>query len=207
MKVGVIIEGSTKHRTVDVLKSLEGTGHDIICLGMQNVPDEPDLSYMETGLMTALVLNLKSVDFVVGGCGTGQGYMNAVLQFPGTACGLIYDPVEAWLYSQVNAGNVISLPLNKGYGGIGGDINVRFILERLWQDEYGAGYPAARREIQIGARKRLQKLSVDAHKSMQEIWDILDPELIGRVLEFPGFLNHIKAAPDGDLKNHILSKL
>ena len=123
MKIAVITEGSTKHHNADVMKALEGMGHEVFNLGMKNVDGEPDLTYMETGLMTAIALNLKAVDFVVGGCGTGQGYMNAVLQYPGVFCGLIMDPVEAFLYSQVNAGNCISLQLNKGYGGIGGDLN------------------------------------------------------------------------------------
>ncbi len=128
MRIAVINEGSTKHRNADVMKALDGMGHQVVNLGMRNVPEEPDLTYLETGFLSALVLNLKAVDFVVGGCGTGQGYMNAVLQFPGTACGLIMDPVEAFLFSRVNAGNCVSLPPNKGYGGVGGDLNVRYML-------------------------------------------------------------------------------
>lgn len=204
MKIAVITEGSTKHRNADVIKALDGMGHEVVNLGMKNVEGEPDLTYMETGLMTALALNLGAVDFVVGGCGTGQGYMNAVLQFPGVACGLIIDPAEAFLFSQVNAGNCISLQLNKGYGGIGGDLNVRYILEKLFNDTYGQGYPPARAAIQVDARKRLSKLSEDTHKPMSEILKDIDAGLIKRTLTFPGVIEFFRTAPESSLKQQVL---
>lgn len=207
MRIAVINEGSTRHRNQDVMKALEGMGHDVLNLGMKNIEGEPDLSYLETAFLSALMLNLKVVDFVVGGCGTGQGYLNAVLQFPGTACGLVMDPVEAFLYSQVNAGNCISLPLNKGYGGVGGDINVRYILEKLFNDTYGEGYPPHRKEIQVNARKKLQKLSLDAHKSMEEILNIMDPEVLQTSLSFPGIAEAIELAPEGKLKEMVKEML
>lgn len=207
MRIAVINEGSTKHRNQDVMKALEGMSHDVLNLGMKNIEGEPDLSYLETAFLSALMLNLKVVDFVVGGCGTGQGYLNAVLQFPGTACGLVMDPVEAFLYSQVNAGNCISLPLNKGYGGVGGDINVRYILEKLFNDTYGEGYPPHRKEIQVNARKKLQKLSLDAHKSIEEIIKIMDPEVLQRSLSFPGIAEAIELAPESELKELVKEML
>ena len=205
VKIAVITEGSTKHHNADVMKALEGMGHEVVNLGMKNVDGEPDLTYMETGLMTAIALNLKAVDFVVGGCGTGQGYMNAVLQYPGVFCGLIMDPVEAFLYSQVNAGNCISLQLNKGYGGIGGDLNVKYILEKLFNDTYGQGYPAARKAVQVDARKRLETLSQQSHRPMTEILKTIDPQLIRRTLDFPGVREFFAAAPESELKDVVMS--
>jgi ribose 5-phosphate isomerase RpiB len=206
MKIAVIIEGSTKHRNTDVVSALDGRGHEVYNLGMKNEEGEPDLTYMETGFMSALVLNLKAVDFVVGGCGTGQGYMNAVLQFPGTACGLLIDPVDAFLFSQVNAGNCVSLCLNKGYGNLGGALNLAYLFQNLFSDTYGQGYPAARKEIQINARKKLSRLSVDTHKPMKEILSVIDREIIDRTLSFPGILDFIKiCAPGSELKDFVLT--
>ena len=204
MKIAVVTEGSTKHRNADVIKALEGLGHEVVNLGMKNVEGEPDLTYMDIGLMAALALNLKAADYVVGGCGTGQGFMNAALQFPGVACGLLMDPVEAFLYSKVNAGNCISFQLNKGYGGIGADVNLRYMLEIVFGDGYGEGYPPARAEIQIGARKRLEKLSIDAHKSMPDILEAIDPEMVSKVLSFPGALDFFASAPESELKDLVL---
>ena len=203
MKIAVINEGSTKHHNGDVVRALESLNHEVINLGMKNIDGEPDLTYMETALLSALALNLKAVDFVVGGCGTGQGYMNAVLQYPGIACGLITDPVEAFLFSQVNAGNCISLQLNKGYGKLGGDLNVLYIFEKLFNDTYGEGYPAARKDIQTGARKRLGKLSLSTHYGMEEIIIKMDQELVHRALSFPGVREFLSAAPDSELKKTV----
>jgi hypothetical protein len=154
--------------------------------------------------MSALVLNLNAVDFVVGGCGTGQGYMNMVLQFPGTACGLLFDTVDAFLYSQVNAGNCISLSLNKGYGNLGGGLNLSYIFKTLFNDTWGQGYPPARKEIQIGARNKLIKLSLDAHRPMSEILTVMDSEIISRALSFPGFLDFVKTAPASELNEQVI---
>ena len=205
MKIAVFTEGSTKIRNEEVIKALDGLGHEVFNLGMRNVEGEPDLTYIETAFMSALVLNLKAVDFVIGGCGTGQGYMNTVLQFPGTACGLLLDPVDAFLFSQVNAGNCLSLCLNKGYGNLGGGINLSFIFKFLSSEAWGQGYPPARKEIQIGARKKLARLSLDAHKSMKEIITVMDSEIRSRALSFPGFIEFVKGAPASELKDQVLA--
>jgi ribose 5-phosphate isomerase RpiB len=205
LKIAVFIEGSTKHRSPDVVKALDGLGHEVHNLGMKNIEGEPDLTYMETGFLSALVLNLKAVDFVIGGCGTGQGYMNAVLQYPGTACGLLLDIVDVYLFSQVNAGNCISLALNKGYG-LGGDLNLRFLFTQLFKEPFGGGYPPARKEIQVGARERLARLSLAAHKPMKEILSVMDKTVLQRALQFPGVIDFIKTAPASELKDCVLSQ-
>jgi len=205
MKIAVITEGSTKTRNEEVIKALDGLGHEVFNLGMKNTEAEPDLTYMETGLMSAILLNLKAVDFVIGGCGTGQGYMNAVLQFPGTACGMLLDQVDAFLFTQVNAGNCISLALNKGYGNLDGGINLSYMFKFLSSETWGEGYPPARKEIQIGARKKLGQLSLDAHKSMKEILSVMNRETVERALSFPGFREFIRSAPASELKDFLLS--
>jgi len=207
MKIAVIIEGSTKTKTADIVKAVESLnqGHEIYTLGMKNEEGEPDLNYLETGFLSALVLNLKAVDFVLGGCGTGQGFMNVVLQFPGVFCGLLLDPVDSFLYSQVNAGNCISFQLNKNYG-LGGDLNLKYMLQNLFNETYGQGYPAARRDIQLKARARLEKLSLDAHRPMTEIVSNMDKGIIDTVLAFPGVRDFIRdKAPPSELKELVLS--
>ena len=205
MKIAVVMEGSTKFQNPDVIRVLGEFDHEILNLGMKNIEGEPDLTYMETALISALALNLGIVDFVVGGCGTGQGYMNAVLQYPNVACGLIYDPVEAFLFSQVNAGNCISLPLNKGYGKVNGDINLRYIFEKLINDTYGQGYPAVRGELQKKARMKLAELSATSHYTMEEILVRMDLEIVKRACAYPGVLDTFKKAPESSLKETLLS--
>ena len=53
MRIAVINEGSTKHRNADVMKAVEElSGNEVFNLGMQNVDGEPDLTYLETALMS-----------------------------------------------------------------------------------------------------------------------------------------------------------
>jgi len=80
------------------------------------------------------------------------------MQYPGVVCGLITDPLDAWLFSQINAGNCVSLALNKGYGWAG-EINLRFVFEKLFQDKTGSGYPEQAKESQENSRRELARIS------------------------------------------------
>lgn len=203
MKLAVINEFSTKNRNADLMRVLGELGYTPLNLGMKDQEGEPMLNYLETAFLSALALNLKMVDFVVGGCGTGQGYMNAVLQYPGISCGLVADPTDAFLYSRINAGNCVSLPLNKGYGGVGGDINMKYIFEKLFNDTYGAGYPESRGDFQTGLRKILSDLSANAHRTMEEIIDLMDADILRNALLFPGVREAVEEAPESSLKEKI----
>ena len=161
----------------------------------------PELTYIHTGLLSALLLNLKRVDFVVGGCGTGQGYLNSVMQYPGVFCGHIMNSLDAWLFTQINGGNCISLMLNQGYGWAA-DVNLRFIFERIFSVEFGAGYPPHRRESQQASRQTLTRLSGMTHRSMAEILETLPDEIVCPALEYPGIhqLIDLESLDDSPLK-------
>ena len=126
MKIAIINETSAADKNADILAALEGRDHELFNVGMKERGAQPELLYIQTGLMSALLLNLKAVDFVVAGCGTGQGYLNSVMQYPGVFCGHILNALDAWLFTQINGGNCISLALNQGYGWAG-DVNLGFI--------------------------------------------------------------------------------
>ena len=119
MRIAVINEISAAAKNADILKALESRGFEVLNLGNTMADDPNPLQYIHTGLMSALVLHLKAVDFVIGGCGTGLGYLNSVLQYPGVTCGHILTPLDAWLFARINAGNCVSLALNQGYGWAG----------------------------------------------------------------------------------------
>ena len=153
---------------------------------MAETGGEPELTYIHTGLLSAILLNLKKADLVVGGCGTGQGFLNSAMQYPGVFCGLIQNPLDIWLFGQINGGNCISLALNFGYGWAG-DVNLRFIFDRLFSlEELGKGYPAHRQKSQQQSRKTLESVSVATHKSFSEILSSLDASVIKPVLQYPG---------------------
>lgn len=188
MRIAVINEVSAQQKNGDIIKSLKGRGHEVLNLGMNRNPQLPELTYIHTGLMTAILLNFETVDFVVGGCGTGQGYLNAVMQYPGIFCGLISSPLDAWLFTQINGGNCVSLPLNKDYGWAA-DVNLSFIFDRIFSVEKGCGYPENRKESQQKSREILSDISQIAHKPFYQILEELPCEIVKQVVNFPGFFS------------------
>jgi ribose 5-phosphate isomerase RpiB len=184
VKIAVVNETSSADKNADIAAALQGRGHEILNMGMFKTGAEPALSYVNTGLLTAMLLNLRIADFVVGGCGTGQGYLIASMQYPGVFCGYIRESLDAWLFTQINGGNCISLALNQGYGWAA-DVNLRFIFDRIFSVERGGGYPEHRREAQKRYRLSLEALSAKIHPSFAQIIDLLPDEVISPVLRYP----------------------
>jgi ribose 5-phosphate isomerase RpiB len=190
MRIAIINETSAADRNADILGALDGRGHEIFNVGMKKSGEKPELQYIHTGFLSALLLNLKKVDLVVGGCGTGIGYMNSVMQYPGVFCGLLLQPLDAWLFAQINAGNCISLALNQGYGWASG-VNLRFIFDQFFNVEQGRGYPENRREPQAASREILKEISQTTHKTMAEIITGLPESIVKPALNYPGVLHLI----------------
>jgi ribose 5-phosphate isomerase RpiB len=142
------------------------------------------VTYIHTGLLAAILLNPQRVDFVVGGCGTGQGFLNSAMQYPGVFCGHIINSLDAWLFTQINGGNCISLMLNQGYGWAA-DVNLFFIFDRILSVESGAGYPPHRRQSQQTLRQTLSQVSTLVQRPLQEIIVTLPDDLIRPALEYP----------------------
>ncbi|OHD21914.1 MAG: ribose-5-phosphate isomerase [Spirochaetes bacterium RBG_16_67_19] len=202
MRIAVVNEASAADRNGDILAALKDRGHQIINAGMTKSGTKPELLYIHTGLITAILLNLGRVDFVVGGCGTGQGYLNAAMQYPGIVCGHILDALDAWLFAQINGGNCIALALNQGYGWAA-NVNLRFIFDQLFSVERGGGYPAHRKEAQREARLLLERISALAHRPFAEIIAACPDELIHPVLAYPGIweLIDVESIADSQLKD------
>ena len=185
MRIAVINETSAADRNADILAALDGRGFEIINAGMKKSGEKPELQYIHTGLLAAILLNLKRVDLVVGGCGTGLGFLNAVMQYPGVFCGHILNDLDAWLFARINAGNCLSLALNQGYGWAA-NVNLKFIFDRFFSVEPGQGYPSDRREPQAQSRLVLQIISRTTHRPLAEIIESLPDGILNPVLTFPG---------------------
>lgn len=190
MRVAIVNETSAADKNADILAALVGRGHEIINVGMKKSGEKPELQYIHTGWLSALMLNLGIADLVVGGCGTGIGYMNSVMQYPGVVCGLINTPLDAWLFAQINDGNCISLPLNQGYGWAS-DVNLGFIFDKYFSVEHGRGYPEHRQEPQAKSRQLLKTISNTTHKTINEIIENLPDEVIKPVINYPGVMDLI----------------
>ncbi|MGV7928400.1 MAG: RpiB/LacA/LacB family sugar-phosphate isomerase [Spirochaetota bacterium] len=204
MKIAVINETSAGDRNADVMAALEGRGHEVINAGMTKTGGQPELTYIHTGLLAALLINAGRVEYVVGGCGTGLGFLNSVVQYPGIVCGLVADPVAAWLFTQINGGNCVSLPMLYQFGWAG-DVNFRFIFDRIFSVEPGVGYPAHRQVSQRESRRTLFDISKRTHRSMAEILGTIDDTIVKTVLSFPGVMDtlDLDTLSDGELRSAI----
>ncbi len=190
MKIAVVNEITTAGRNVDVISALEGRGHEILNLGMTGTPGEPELDYLDIGIISGITLNRGVADIVVGGCGSSQGFGIAAMQFPSVFCGNIRTPLDALLFAQINGGNCISLMLNQHYG-FGSDLNLRMIFDNFFSVELGVGYPEHRKEPQRIARERLKAFSRSSHKNIQDIIDGLPEAVAQKISSIPqlqGFL-------------------
>lgn len=195
MRIAVINETSAADRNADILKALVGRGHEVLNLGNTRSSEQPGLLYTHTGLMSALLLHLRAVDYVVGGCGTGLGYLNAVMQYPGVVCGHLLTPLDAWLFARINNGNCVSLALNQGYGWAG-EVNLSLMFDALFTPEAGSGYPPGRAEPQRQARAILGRISEAAHRPWAEILDALPEEIVRPALTYPAFRPVLEAAAE-----------
>ena len=184
MNIAVINETSAGDRNPLILNALKGYG-TILNAGMKQSGGNPELTYIETGLLAALVLYTQRADIVIGGCGTGQGFLNSVMQYPGVSCALISEPLDAWLWNRINNGNCISLPLNKGFGWAG-EINLQMIFKSIFEGEMGSGYPESRAEPQQKSRELLKSISAKTHMGFGAIIQELDSGVVRRTLTFPG---------------------
>ena len=207
MRIAVVNETSAGDKNPDIMAALAGRGHEVINAGMTAKGAKPELLYTHTGLISGILLYLGRVDCVVGGCGTGQGYLNSVMQYPGVFCGHILTPLDAWLFTQINGGNCISLALNQGYGWAG-DVNLKFIFDRIFSVESGCGYPAHRKTPQRDARLTLEKISGLVHRSFGEIIATLPDGVVKPVLAYPGMMEliDVDAIEDVELRSALLDR-
>ena len=188
MKIVILNETSAADRNADIIAALEGRGHTLINAGMKKNGEQPELTYIHSGFLAALFLNLGAADFVVGGCGTGQGFLNSAMQYPGVFCGHILTPLDAWLFTQINGGNCISLMLNQSYGWAS-NINLKMIFDALFSVESGIGYPPHRQQSQRESRQTLMDISNAAHPGMADIVKAMPKGISDAALSYPGIFD------------------
>ena len=181
MKIALMMENSQAAKNATVWKELQNVaqplGHQVFNVGMSD-EQEHHLTYIHLGLMASVLLNSKAVDFVVAGCGTGQGALVSLNLHPGVVCGYCIDPADAYLFAQINNGNALSLPFAKGFGW-GAELNLRFIFEKAFTGEKGLGYPPERKEPQVRNAGILNEVKAALMKdNYLDSLRALDPELV-----------------------------
>jgi ribose 5-phosphate isomerase RpiB len=190
MKIALINENSqaAKNELIyNTLKSVvEPMGHEVLNFGMYSADDANQLTYVQIGILTAVLINSGAVDFVITGCGTGEGAMLACNSFPKVLCGHIESPLDAYLFSQVNDGNAIALPFAENFGW-GGELNLQYIFEKLFCAPGGGGYPKERVVPEQRNKRILDEVKKVTHRDMVSILQDLDQELAKGALSGANF--------------------
>jgi ribose 5-phosphate isomerase B len=180
MKIALMNEFSQASKNEAVLAELQSVadeqGHSVFNVGMSHDNDHR-LTYIHLGIIASLLLNSKAVDFVVSGCGTGQGALMSLNAHPGVVCGYCIDPADAYLFAQINNGNALALPFAKGFGW-GAELNVRYIFEKAFTGVKGQGYPPERKDSQVANAGILTGIKEAVSKDYLEGLKSIDTELL-----------------------------
>ncbi|MBQ3109708.1 MAG: RpiB/LacA/LacB family sugar-phosphate isomerase [Clostridia bacterium] len=181
MKIALINENSqaAKNALIEATlkKVVEPLGHEVHNYGMYSAEDTAQLTYVQIGILSAILLNSGAADLVITGCGTGEGAMLACNSFPGVLCGHVVDPTDAYQFTQVNNGNAIALPFAKGWGW-GCELNLQYVFEKLFVEEWGGGYPKERAVPEQRNKKILDEVKKVTHQDMFYILENIDQELL-----------------------------
>lgn len=206
MKIALINENSQASKNEIIYKALKKVSDkhsfELYNYGMENA-EEPNLTYVQAGLLAAILINSKAADFIVTGCGTGEGAMLALNSFPNMLCGHIVDPTDAYLFSQINAGNAVAIPYAKGFGW-GSELTLENIFEKLFEEEAGNGYPKERAIPEQKNKKILDEVKKITHKDMLTILKEIDREFLLETINRKQFKKYFfENAEDGEIKEFI----
>lgn len=181
MRIALMNENSQGAKNPMIEKSLrkvvEPMGFTVDNYGMYTAEDEAQLTYVQVGILAAVLLNSGAADYIITGCGTGEGAMLACNSFPGVICGHVEDALDAYTFAQINDGNAISLPFAKGFGW-GGDLNLEYIFEKLFCEESGQGYPRERAVPEQRNKKILDEVKKVTYREFTDILMEMDRELV-----------------------------
>ena len=177
MRIALINENSQAAKNdliyANLKKVAESKGHTVDNYGMYSADDKAQLTYVQNGILAAILLNSGACDFVVTGCGTGEGAMLALNSFPN-----VVDPSDAYMFMQINDGNAIALPFAKGFGW-GAELNLTYIFEKLFEGEPGGGYPKERVVPEQRNKKILDEVrKVTLNQDLISVLKNLDQDLV-----------------------------
>ena len=129
----------------------------------------------------------------------------ALNSFPNVLCGHVCDPSDAYMFSQINDGNCISIPYAKGFGW-GAELNLRYIFEKLFEEKSGNGYPKERAVPEKRNKQILDKIKEVTHQDMIYILNNIDKELLNHVINSGNFKKLFKEnVKENEVTKYILN--
>ena len=197
MKIAMMNEFSQASKNAIVLAQLkdvvEPMGHTVYNTGMCCDDDPYYLTYLNLGVQAALLLNSGAADFVVTGCGTGQGALMALNAFPGVVCGYCIEPTDAYLFLQINNGNALAIPYAKGFGW-GAELNLEMIFQQLFGFGHGNGYPKERVVPEQRNKKILDGVKAITYRPLIDILHDIDQDFLRETISGEHFAEYFYPA-------------
>lgn len=190
MRIALINENSQAPKNALIYQTLSDVttklGFKVDNYGMYSQEDKAWLTYVQNGILASVLINGGAADYIVTGCGTGMGAMLALNSFPGIICGLVIDPSDAFLFSQINDGNAISLPYAKGFGW-GAELNMAYIFDKFFSVKGGGGYPPEKQKVERENKKILDGVRKNNFKDIVDCLDGIDKDLVKGALSGENF--------------------
>lgn len=198
MKIGILVATSQREKSPVLYDATVAAtahlGHEVINFGEFSAGTLPDTgetySYLQMALAASILLESGAVDFIVTGCSSGNGMMLACNSLPGVLCGYVSNPTEAYLFGRINNGNAVSLPLGLQYGWAG-EINLRYCLEKLFEEPLGIGYPPEEASRKSRDAAMLKRWKAAAQRPLIDVLPQLEQDLVTAVMRRIGFMNYV----------------
>ena len=197
MKIALLNENSQAGKNgmieASLRKVVEPMGHEVVNYGMYTAEDDCQLTYVKCGLLAGILLNSGAADYVITGCGTGEGAMLACNAFPRVLCGHICDPSDGYMFAQINDGNCAALPFAKDFGW-GAGLKLEMIFQQLFGFGHGNGYPKERVVPEQRNKKILDQVKEITHKDMLTILKEIDQDFLKETISGEHFAEYFYPA-------------
>ena len=181
MRIALINENSQAAKNALIEAQLrqvaEPLGHCVDNYGMYTAEDKCQLTYVKNGLLASILLVSGAADYVVTGCGTGEGAMLACNSFPGVLCGHLVDPSDGYMFAQINDGNCVAIPFAKDFGW-GAELKLEMIFQQLFGFGHGNGYPKERVVPEQRNKKILDEVKKVTYRKLIDILPDLDQDFV-----------------------------
>lgn len=195
MKIGVIQATTQTERNKLLyhctLNSAGKHGYEVINFGCYQ-DESCYFSYIEIAVMISMLLSSRSIDFIVTGCSSGQGMMLACNSLPDVICGYMGNPQDAFLFGRINDGNAVSIPLGLNFGWAG-EINLQCTLDKLFEGEFGIGYPPEDADRKKQDTLLLKEINALTKRNMIDVFEQLDKVLVQKVFKKNNVMEYILA--------------
>ena len=118
--------------------------------------------------------------------------MLACNSMPGVICGYTPTPKDAYLFTQINNGNAISLPLGEDYTWSGTE-NLERTIEALFSEPFGQGYPKSDAERKIKDTEKLKEIRKGGQVRFEDFFNMLDVSLVTAIKRKKDVIWSVKA--------------